>query len=44
MGSVGCGRQVIWITDGLSNNKWTIGHLEVRWQVTMAEKYERVMW
>jgi hypothetical protein len=44
MGSVGCERQVIWITDRLSSNKWTTGHLGVRWQVTVAEKYEWVMW
>jgi hypothetical protein len=37
MGSVGRGRQVSWITDRLSSNKWTTGHLWVRWQVTVAK-------
>jgi hypothetical protein len=29
--------------DRLSSNKWTTGHLGVRWKVTVAEKYVRVM-
>jgi hypothetical protein len=28
----------------LSRNKCTTGHLGVKWQVTVDEKYERVMW
>jgi hypothetical protein len=28
----------------LSGNKWTTGHLGVRWQVTVAETYGRVTW
>jgi hypothetical protein len=28
----------------LSRNKWTTGHLGVRWQVTVAKTYCRVMW
>jgi hypothetical protein len=44
LGSVGRGRQVSWITDRLSSNKWTTGHLGVRWQVTVAERYGRVTW
>jgi hypothetical protein len=30
-GSVGRRRQVSWITDRLSSNKWITGHLGVRW-------------
>jgi hypothetical protein len=30
--------------DRLSSNKWTTGHLGVRWQVTVAERYGRVTW
>jgi hypothetical protein len=26
--SVGCGRQVSWLTDKLASNKWPTGHLE----------------
>jgi hypothetical protein len=44
MGSVGRGRQVIRITGRLSCNKWTTGHLGVRWQVTVAKTYGRVTW
>jgi hypothetical protein len=44
MGLVGRRRQVSWITDRLSSNKWTTGHLWVRWQVTVVETYGRVMW
>jgi hypothetical protein len=28
----------------LSGNKWTMGHLGVRWQVTVAKTYGRVTW
>jgi hypothetical protein len=28
----------------LSNNKWTTGHLGVRWQVTVSKTYKRVTW
>jgi hypothetical protein len=28
----------------LSCNKWTTGHLGVRWQVTVAQTYGRVTW
>jgi hypothetical protein len=28
----------------LSCNKWTTGHLGVRWQVTVDQTYERMMW
>jgi hypothetical protein len=28
----------------LSCNKWTTGHLGVRWQVTVAKTYGRVTW
>jgi hypothetical protein len=28
----------------LSYNKWTTGHLGVRWQVTVAKTYGRVTW
>jgi hypothetical protein len=44
LGSVGRGRQVSWITDRLSSNKWTTGHLGLRWQVTVAERYGQVTW
>jgi hypothetical protein len=44
LGLVGRGRQVSWIMDRLSSNKWTTGHLGVRWQVTVAERYRRVTW
>jgi hypothetical protein len=27
-GSVGCGRQVNWVTDRLSSNKWPTNHFE----------------
>jgi hypothetical protein len=26
--SVGCGRQVNWLTDKLASNKWPVGHLK----------------
>jgi hypothetical protein len=28
----------------LSGNKWTIGHLGVRWQVTVAKEYGWMTW
>jgi hypothetical protein len=42
--SVGRGRQVSWITDRLSSNKWPTDHLSVRWQVTVPEGYRQVTW
>ena len=44
LGSIGCGRQVSRITGMLSSNKWTMGHLGVRWQVAVAKTYGRVTW
>jgi hypothetical protein len=43
-GSVGHRRQVSWITDRLSSNKWPTNHLRMRWRVTVAEGYEWVTW
>jgi hypothetical protein len=43
-GSVGRGRQVSWITDRLSSNKWPTDHLRMRWRVTVAEGYGWVTW
>jgi hypothetical protein len=44
LGSVGHGRQVSRITGMLSCNKWTTGHLGVRWLVMVSKTYRRVMW
>jgi hypothetical protein len=30
--------------DRLSSNKWTMGHLGVRWEVTVAKRYRWVTW
>jgi hypothetical protein len=42
--SVGHGRQVSWLTDRSSSNKWPTDHLVVRWQVTVTKGYRRVTW
>jgi hypothetical protein len=44
MGSVGHERQVSRITGMLSCNKWTMGHLGVRWQVKVAQTYGWMTW